>query len=559
MKKRIYIIGSFLGLLGLSSCYDDSSTLGTGNIGNITFDEGQTNIYIGFQEDLTVSPKLQIAEGTNAGALEYEWALTETTATKEPEYEVIGTEKELAFTMSRPIASAPYTLKLIVTDTSKSDLQYIHSWKVYVQSSFLDGLLISDTKDGSTSDVTLINNKSFTLNYDKEERIFRDILTTANGEPQQGLMRSLAYQVSGNFETTHTNQVWTILEDGSCIRFNTVDYSINGRLSDESMIVDKPAGMKVYSFLKSYTDFFVNTSNGVYSLNALSSTNRFGSPRNDFKNYEINNQVITNSPNTGYTASYYISASKNHINFYNKKNAQFISFEGQGQFMAAKTFEANASFDPNNLPGQTAISATVYEDISQVVFLMKDDTSGTYTIYTLTTYVAEAGYWEFPDDDDSPWIVTRPEQPAAAKAKYTIPSEGKTLLDKAVSVFFYNRNPVLYVVTTDGVYVINYGVGTTATVSTVAKFSPGAGESILKAKMYQQGVYQHDLDFIMDEVVAKTEWNNTALIVATEKGQYEGKVYIIPISQVAAGTLDVSKAKIYDGFGKILDVTTTGY
>ena len=53
--------------------------------------------------------------------------------------------------------------------------------------------------------------------------------------------------------------------------------------------------------------------------------------------------------------------------------------------------------------------------------------------------------------------------------------------------------------------------------------------------------------------------NNKAIIVTTQSSEYEGKVHIIPITQVASGTLDPSKAKTYDGFGKILDVTTTGY
>ena len=59
--------------------------------------------------------------------------------------------------------------------------------------------------------------------------------------------------------------------------------------------------------------------------------------------------------------------------------------------------------------------------------------------------------------------------------------------------------------------------------------------------------------------VPQTEWNNKAIIVTTQSSEYEGKVHIIPITQVASGTLDPSKAKTYDGFGKILDVTTTGY
>ena len=84
-------------------------------------------------------------------------------------------------------------------------------------------------------------------------------------------------------------------------------------------------------------------------------------------------------------------------------------------------------------------------------FLLKDDNSGNYAIYTLSQYKAEEGHYEDPDNWEG-WIVTSPEQPAAAKNKYIIPTTGKTLLDKAVSIFFGHTNNVLYVVTDAAIY-----------------------------------------------------------------------------------------------------------
>ena len=59
--------------------------------------------------------------------------------------------------------------------------------------------------------------------------------------------------------------------------------------------------------------------------------------------------------------------------------------------------------------------------------------------------------------------------------------------------------------------------------------------------------------------IAPNAWNNKALIIVTQSAEFNGKVSIVPMKQAGAGTLDISKALIYDGFGKILDVTTTGY
>ena len=54
--------------------------------------------------------------------------------------------------------------------------------------------------------------------------------------------------------------------------------------------------------------------------------------------------------------------------------------------------------------------------------------------------------------------MTSPEQPAAAKNKYIIPTTGKNLLDKAVSIFFGHTNNVLYVVTDAAIYSFTYGM-----------------------------------------------------------------------------------------------------
>ena len=139
--------------------------------------------------------------------------------------------------------------------------------------------------------------------------------------------------------------------------------------------------------------------------------------------------------------------------------------------------------------------------------------------------------------------MTSPEQPAAAKNKYIIPTTGKTLLDKAVSIFFGHTNNVLYVVTDAAIYSFTYGMGNEVSVSTTSQFTPSNGEKITKAKLYQQGQYTNQIN----------------VMTVTQSAEFNGKVSIVPMKQAGAGTLDISKALIYDGFGKILDVTTTGY
>ena len=505
MKKYIFISPLLLCLLSLYSCYDDSSTLATNNIGNITFTEKQSELYVGSMEELTLTPDIQIAEGTNTNALTYEWALTETPVTSSSsynfEYEIISTDPQLNYIVERPVSTSPYTLLLTITDTVHDNLQYTKYWKIYVQSTFLDGLLISDTQNGTTSDLTLINNQAFTVNYNKDEQIFRKILTSLNGQPFNGLMQTLVYEVMGYGSSIQTNQVWTILGDATLARFNCLDYTQNGQFEDQSLIIDKPNGLQVLSAFQSHSNFYINTSNNLYTLTP-STVNRFSSPAGALSSYKANNNVIAYSPNTGHVSNSLSGADQQHLTFYDKERAAFITCNGSGQFMQVKSFDANNNFDPNKLPNQTAISAVVFEDMSQIVFLMKDDTNGTYSIYTFSRYIGEEGHY-----DGDNWIVTSPSQPASARNKYTIPSEGTALLDKAISIFFSNRNLLLYVTTTDGIYTINYGAGSTATVSTTAKYTPQSGEIITKAKMYQQGLYNYNCDLIVGDnpTVPQTE------------------------------------------------------
>jgi len=561
MKKRIFIIPMLMCFFSFVSCYEDDSTLATENIGDITFTETTENLYVGSMEEITLAPDMQIAQGTNTEALAYEWKLTETSnfvsTTYDFEFETIGTDATLNYTVERPVSTSPYTLLLTVTDTAHGNLQYSKSWKVYVQSSFLDGILISDTKDGLTSDFTLINNKRFTLNYDKDEHIFRNILESVNGVPYNGLMRKIFYSPYGYNTTIETNQVWTISDEGKLTRFDCEDFTQNGTFDDNLIVIDKGSNLQVYSMFYAYSYLYMYTSNGFYSL-LSSNNNRFTSALAAMASYTPDNGVVANSPNQGYTFNWLSAASYQNLTFYDKSQASFISINNGGQYMTLSGFEANNSFDPNSIPNQSAIAAVVFEDMSQIVFLMKDDSNGSYYIYTMSRTIDADGYY---DNETYDFIETTPGQNASAINKYAVSAEGKQLLDKAVSVFFSNRNQVLYVATNDAIYTINYGAGASTSVSSTAKYTAPAGETITQVKMYQQGIYNYNLDLIIgdDASVEQTEWNNKALMIVTQADEYKGKVRIVPISQVVDGTLDTSQTVTYDGFGKILDVTTTGY
>lgn len=545
-----------LSMFCIASCYDDKSTLATSSIPEVQIniaDENQKNtIKVGYQVPVDIVPTITQA-GTDGSKLLYEWAITEGTSSSKPVYEVIGTEKEYHDIINRPISSASYTLKLTVTDAANDNLQYTYTWDVYVQSSFLDGLLVADSENGSATDLTLINSSQLTHNYVKEEKIFRHILKTANGSSYNGLLTSLTYETRGNaaiLASPILHQVWGISSMGESIRFDCEDYSINGTWESENIFLYRPEGFQIKTYVRSSQLFIAITNNGIYSfINTIG--NKFSMPNSVFNGYEINNNVYAAN------SSYHVS--DNHFVWLDKPKKAFYALNGTS-FNTCTTYAPNSEFDPGAMTGKSAIAATSSQDGSLATFLLKEDNSGEYIIYTLNQYRAEKGIYEDPEDMES-WIITSPEVPASAKNKFTIPLAGKTLLDKAVSIFFGHTNNVLYVVTDTGVYAFTYGMGSEAVVSTVSQFTPAAGEKITKAKLYQQGQYTNQINVMTGNppVIAPNSWNNKALIIVTQSGEFNGKVSIVPMKQPGAGTLDTSNTKTYDGFGKVLDVITTGY
>lgn len=553
MKKKYMKYALFAGLLmlSLSSCYDDKSTYATDTIDELVIKEGGTQaFYVGYLDRLDIVPEISRGSTVNPEGLEYVWEIGDEAKSNPASYTVIGTESELHAVINNVIATDAYYLRLTVTDKENGDLQAVKLWKVYVQSSFIDGLLISDTKDNVTSDFTLIENKDFSLNYTKEEKIYRRILEEATGAPYDKLMTDLTYEIMGAFGASHINQIWAITDDGYCVRFNTEAFTENGNSDSEALLTYKPDGMKFYNFFKAEQLFFANTSNGIYSITPAAA-NTFGWLDETASVYTIDNKAVAACSDR--------SKNRACAVWFDAQKGCFVSFEGYYVSPRYKDdYQSNDFFDPQNMQGYTALAAGMSSDGWTPSFLMKEKATGEYSICTLTRYTPEDGYW---DDDYENWTPTSPEVLAAAKMKYTIPSSGKTLLDKAVSIFFAYKESILYVVTADGIYIIDFA-GSSAVVNTTPKYTVPGGEQITLAKLYVQGAFAADESSVTSEtskVFEELPLNTKSIIIATQKSESEGKVYVIPMVQLGTGNLDASKALSYDGFGRVLDVTTIGY
>lgn len=541
MKKNnlIYILFTILIATFSFSCYDDKSTFADNPIESVVIDTTgiAPNLYVGALEMLNISPTISIGGNSDIDFLQYEWALSRSVVDSDVDFEVLSNESSFSEIIKRFVDIKPYTLRLIVTDTKNDNLQYICSWKIYVQSAFLDGLLVSDTKDEKTSDLHLILNKKLTMNYIKDETVFRSIVENAYGAPYNKLLSSLTYTKAAT-----RNFVWGVTTDGEAVKFDCESFSIAGTMEDGNIIAAMPENLKFKTFFSAPQQFFALTSSGFYSL-TRSTSPRFGYKDISSEGINPSNNIISSHSDKGFASNY--------ITWYEEQQGQFVSYTGN-QFSGGgrlESYEANDNFDPNDLPNNTAIAGIMNADYSKTSFLLKDKLTGQYVIYMLSP--------ETPEKKEN-GVVIRPVIPARADRKFSIPEEGRVLLDKAVSVFFAQDANVLYIVTEDAVYSATFGSSDIARVYTEPRYTTTNGEKITIGKLYQQGQYTDEMSIIQG-TIKPLEWNNRAIILATQKNSSEGKVYVIPINQAGIGTLDPSQALSVDGFARILDITTTGY
>ena len=295
------------------------------------------------------------------------------------------------------------------------------------------------------------------------------------------------------------------------------------------------------------------TDMGFFAVNYVNFTSSyFGWPTAAAGGYPIDNGIYAalSAASIGSNYSTYSLAAW----FCNEQDA-FVS--GDFNYAGAAAVEFN---NPNNyeLSNKRAVCGGMSVDEMTPTFLLKDEVTGEYAIYTLSRQIDD----EYVYDDDWNVIDIISGSPSAIKNEYVIPAEGKSLLNNAVATSFAAMESILYVATEDGVYTINFA-GATATVNSASQFT-ASGEKITGIKLYQQGQYITAYDNVANPDYPenggweKLAWNNRAVIVTAQKGE-EGVVYVVPMTQLGTGNLDASAALRYDGFGRILAVSATCY
>ena len=553
MKTKYFtrLLSMVMAVTALTACVDDETSQATGDIQPISIvNVGSDTLRIGYLDHLQLTPTIQ--RGSHVGdveGLQYRWQISTSPydmGSAETEWTDLGNGTSLDVSMNSVISTSPYLVKLTVTDSINGNLQATKLYFVYVESNFRDGIVVSSTRDGQSSDFSLVMDKPITLNFAGSPKVFHNILMEGQGKSNAELMTQLTANVYGGSYTAAgaINQVWATTSRGSLYRYDTKSYAPTGTsLSGTDVLTYTGNHPKFSMTFQMESMFFAVSDKGIYSFNP-GSANTFGWTNVNASKYTIDNNVIIGNGN--YDLGNY------HGYWFDARLGRIVNMEYDMGTMASYNDAMPAgvgAFDPAALQGWHAVAGGFTIDGATPAFLFKEP-QGDYSVCTLSKPVQ-------PTYDDD-WNELTPEIRPMADRRIQLDSSTKALLDKAVSVFFARNEAILYIAVPEGLYAVNFA-GHSAQLYSAAKFTPAAGERIVKAKLYTQGHQMIQVTGFPGIDRAVLPWNNKAVVIATEGAQNDGKLYVVPMVQFGTGNLNASSAATYAGFGHILDFCTTGY
>ncbi len=525
MKRIIFLsILTIFSSIMFTGCFTDKSGLDTNTFDEVTIESGSIPdiIRVEYLENITLEPTITVGNNVELSDLSYKWEINQTSGY--PTMVTLSEEKKLVTTITNKVLSNPYLLVLTVKD-EKHGVEYRKSWPVYVSSSFREGIVVADTKDGNSSDLNLIMDNDITTSYTKGLNIKYNIWKTSTGGTHSALVKSLTYAYH---KTYSKNMIVAIYQDKDIEMYDCDNFSVYK--TAEQIFPAKTSTSEPQAF---YT---INNTYWVLVVNNIA----YGFPSNQAitsimvpvsgTNYVDNAIVIPD--NTNGSGPYAFWYNNNTGKIYNVTTA-YTTPMGGGEYTT------QGSFNPGALTDKRVIAGDISIDGATSVMLMKNNTTSNYELYGISF--------------SSTQVSSTP------RLKADLPVALTSIINSAVSIFFASNDPVMYVVTSSKVYAVLYGGGV---VSYSEVYTAASGEQISKGKLFIQGRYRlckGDFNSTSGPIYeAPLALNTKAIVLTTQNSEYAGNVYVIPITNTTTGALNTASAKKYTGFGKIIDFTFQG-
>lgn len=523
MKNRMIKIG-FVGLLLMTvlfSCYDDESTLPSVEYPDIVVARKDEGSYLTatYSEPFRYEPKLGRLVGRDTlwltenefNDFDYIWKMTLVAGT-DTTTQVLSHERVLEVDMLAAPNAGYYNYGLM--------LQVIHrvsgvtkqlNWEIKVLGVYASGLLVADTKDEQSTDISLIMSCSY--NYDlesyEEDVTYYDIYSKANdGNKLGGCVSSMAYLSSGG-----PGEVLTLLVKGqSLVQVDPITMKETGR--DMDLFYYHPATFNPQEvFTAQWGSYSVLINDGILHFYET----RYGMKYSYTPEFEYNLSTV------------YIPlvASSCDALLFDKTASKFIRFTGYG---ASHVIELPATtggaFDPTNLPGVEPLYGDLGNNSTARCLMKKDNR---YFIYEIANKNFSGNrIYDLSNCTD------------LDKATCYAFSEG-------YSEFYYGVGNKLYVA------ILN----TDVPVCRVAYENFGSNEVVTHVLMHK-GEGQTTWGEKPDGTPLWRDSGNNLLSVATYNGHTgEGKIYTLPIQYGGDGGIAADKyVNTYGPFGRIVAITT---
>ncbi len=521
-----------MAVLLFNGCFADKSGLDTNKIDEIVIEAPTMSsiLRVEYLEDVTFNPTVTIGRTLSATDVTYKWQINQTPGSTD--LVVIGTEKELKTTIKNKILSAAYTLIFTVRD-DKHGVEYQKSWPIYVSSSFREGIVIADTKDGISSDLSLIMDNDITTSYSGGVKIKYNIWKNTTGTAFPALVKNITYTLHKPSSILTKNVITTIFQNKDIRMYDCENYS--QYKSALEIFPGKSASFDPQAFYTINNATWVLVANNTaYLFGNNQGITAFALPASGVNYVDNSIMVADNSSGSGPYAFWYNNSTGKIYDI-----AMTFTTPASGAEYATQ-----GVFNPAGLPDRRMIAGDISIDGVTSAMLLKNNSTSNYELYAIS--------FSYTDGNNN-------TIPSAPKLKVDMPAALTPIINSAVSIFFCAFDPIMYVATSTKIYAVNFGGGL---VSYSEKYTAPAGEQITKAKLFVQGRYKlrrKDFNTIEGPVYEPVLALNTkAVVITTQKGEYEGQVYLVPQGTPGTGDLNSALAKKYSGFGKILDFTIQG-
>lgn len=523
MKRLLYSTLYLAAAVAACGCYEDKSTSGevTGEV-TIAFPgvDAENRIEGTNGSVLTVDPVVTQADVAEPD-LSYEWFVSASSSSIDSNTIRLGTERRLEWQIGVTPSTDPYTLALRVTD-NRTGIKYIGMCGLMVYSSLGDGLVVADTQDGVTGDLSLIRAAAFCTDYAADPVCIRNVYSLNNGAPFEGPINTICYAPFGQYQYA----VYQLLVSsrGHLATLATDTYAVSR--TEQEIFLAAPGTLDVTSFgCVGSSGIYAASGEDIYFATYMGSEAQFGDPAN-------------------YAAPGSAKIRSNGHAVFNSFTYSFVADDG--------TLYATLGFTAKYVPQAVETSAYArdlfagYSEIGSFAGKTAEDSEDNRELFHVmrapdgsTGIYGCQSSW---DGSETKMITTR-----AIAAANCPEIESAIAFDGCVNrdVFYYATSSKIYAAIISG---------TTASANVV--YTAPAGCAITCMSIFREAWYNYESSYNTGTV--HDMHDNMVIAGIYDSAAGEGTLCAMPIASASGALTEADADHTFTGFGRITAVGAQG-